>query len=242
MWHLCSLLMCLCFRQCVPPVAVVFTHTLEFSHCVHCDTRRNEFANTVGATGCSTCATGLLSNSTHCLGTVQANVTTKTTVIQNNITCVGAYYQETPSVCKLCPAGQQPRGDRMGCRNCGAGSFARESTVCLPCGTATYQDEIGQSSCKVCNLTQNEYTSKLSSTNCTKCGVDEVSKGSFCAPCLENQVSVNGECVKCAPPLYKIGNSCQPCNGTMIPVLGRCIECSKLLLRNSQCKRCQRVP
>ncbi|KAL5007409.1 hypothetical protein ScPMuIL_016215 [Solemya velum] len=133
-----------------------------------------------------------------------------------------------PSACEACKAGRSCLGGRT--HLCGIGTFSTsDMEFCESCKGGTYQDELGQSSCKQCPA---GHQSTPKSDRCSVCSPSMYSTaGSLCAPCagvsecpcLDNSKCFKGtacvntgsgghQCLECPPGYQGDGTNCVDIN------------------------------
>ncbi len=153
-----------------------------------------------------------------------------------HVTCeTGTYLPADSCECVPCEAGSSCAGgtynydpiEIQGRSNCPAGSYSlSESDECTQCPAGTYQDEVGQTGCKVC---ANGKTSSAGSTaSCTTNCSNSSGVSSWTTPTWTGS-SVNNSCkaVSCNAGNYINGNNCTACaKGTYYPTINSNTSCT----------------
>ena len=179
-------------------------------------------------TGCESCKTGYKANSAHTACETKCSAGQWWDTEKNKCTaCSGNYYCPDGLEHKTCPKGQVPTTDKKACEvKCEEGFFLNTSKRCEECPAGSYckdgkktacpkgqyQNQIGQSECKVC--TGNKYTASTGAKTCSVCtATDKVvdSAHTSCTACAKDK-EANADhtaCVACTKALYN--GTCSAC-------------------------------
>ena len=196
----------------------------ESEECTQCPA--GTYQDEVGQTGCKVCANGKTSS---------AGSTASCTTNCSNSSGVSNWITPTwtgTSVSNSCKAASCEAGNHVSgntCAACAKGTYAasaNSSTSCTQCPAGTYQDEVGQTGCKVC---ANGKTSSAGSTaSCTTNCSNSSGVSSWTTPTWTGS-SVNNSCkaVSCNAGNYINGNNCTACaKGTYYPTINSNTSCT----------------
>ena len=147
--------------------------------------------------------------------------------------CPAGTYPVAPNQCVACPAGSYSLGNAPSCTLCPIGTYCPNIGLAVgygairstSCPSGTYQDTVGQSTCKSCPLgTYNPTTHAASLQQCINCSPGTYGPSTGLSSCLNcglgtysanNGSSAATTCVQCTPGYYNnlVGQAtCTPCN------------------------------